>query len=130
MGTKIKILIVEDNRIVLLNLKNSLENNSLDIDIEVLTASNIEQARVVYILKRDDLSIIIMDFDLGGGIDTEQLTREIKKTFKRPIIANSSDQLSNGKLIEAGCTHRSKSKDECPEKVFEIISEFKKYIIV
>ena len=124
MKTQIKILIIEDNRIVVLDYTHRL-NNNLDIDFKILTAATLEKAKELYDQNKDDLSIIVMDHDLGNGIDTVLLTQEFKKTFEGPMIANSSSLISNDKLIEAGCNQCSVSKDTCPQKIFEIIDQFK-----
>ncbi len=126
MKTLIKVLIVEDLKMTVLAYKIALRENSY-IDIEVLTASTVEEAKELYAQNKTDMSIIVMDADLGkGNIETIELTKYLKKTFKGPMIANSSEKLYNNKLIEAGCTDCSDSKDKCPEKIFEIIAQFSK----
>ena len=78
---KKKILIVEDEFIVALDLENSLEK--LGFTVVERTASGEEACRLAFELMPD---IILMDIMLADGIDGINAAERIKSRFDIPII--------------------------------------------
>lgn len=85
MGHK-KILLVEDEEIVALLETNWLTNEGY----EVLNASSGEEAVNLIVLNNIPIDLIIMDIDLGGGLDGIETAKEIIKIKDTPVIFLSS----------------------------------------
>jgi FOG: CheY-like receiver len=77
---KPKILVVEDQTIVALNIKNRLRNLGYIVDIVVSGKEAIKKAE----LKNPDL--VLMDIMLKGNMDGIEAARIIKSRFGIPII--------------------------------------------
>ncbi len=76
-----KILLVEDEAIIAMSQAAVLKKHGF----EVLNAYSGEKA-VETVLRDEDLSIILMDIDLGKGIDGTQAARKILEERDLPII--------------------------------------------
>lgn len=75
------ILLVEDERIIALNQKEILENYGYT----VLVASNAEEAIEIG-SDRWDVDLILMDVDLGYGMDGPEVTRRILERRNLPVV--------------------------------------------
>lgn len=78
---KSKVLIVEDNSIVALDIENSLKKFGFDV-VKITT----EFDRVFKSINEDAPNIILMDINLGGSRDGIELVNEILKIKKIPVI--------------------------------------------
>ena len=78
---RIKILVVEDQTIVALNIKNKLKNLGYDVPC---TAVSGEEAIKEAELKKVDL--VLMDIMLKGNMDGIEAARIIKSRFGIPVI--------------------------------------------
>lgn len=68
-----------------------------------------------------DICAIVMDACVPGDEPNSQwLVREIRKTFKGPIIAISSMASYREELLRAGCDHESE-KDGLSKKLLEVL---------
>jgi len=116
--TKPIILIVEDDKYLQKFWKKLLK------EVRVLSAYTVKQAEILFSSNRDKIELIAMDACVPGDAPTTlPLTREIRKVFKKPMVAMSSSSDYRKELLRAGCSH------ECPNKVFltqEIIKILKK----
>lgn len=97
-----KVLIIEDNSLILELVVNLLEK----IGLEVITAVTAENG--IELAKSESPDLILMDIGLPG-MDGHTATRIIKediKTNKIPVVAMSSHAMKGDeeKAIEAGCT--------------------------
>jgi len=82
---KAKILIVEDNPIVALEIKSALKK--LDFDITDITNSFKDTLNSII---KEEPDIIMMDIDLGDEKDGTQIAQEIHKSKNIPILYLSS----------------------------------------
>lgn len=81
-----KILLVEDEAVVALIEKRQLENNGYEV-----THINCGNQAIDYALNhRDEVDLILMDIDLGPGIDGTQAAEEILSHYDIPILFLSS----------------------------------------
>jgi PAS domain S-box-containing protein len=79
------ILLVEDQAILALSQKNILERRGFYVIIAVSGEKAIEVAR-----DRQDIDLILMDIDLGSGIDGTEAAREILTFRDLPVVFLSS----------------------------------------
>lgn len=80
-----KILVVEDELIIQLDIRIELEDNGF----EVFTADNSTDA--IDIVKNNDIECIIMDINIKGdknGIETTEMIKEIKDI---PVIFSTAN---------------------------------------
>jgi PAS domain S-box-containing protein len=80
-GTNKKILLVEDEAIIALNERRILEKNGLDVSV----AHN-GDAAIDAIRTDETISLVLMDIDLGGGIDGTQAAMQILGIRDVPIV--------------------------------------------
>ena len=83
-GTK-KILLVEDEAIIAMSEKSILEK----YDLSVITVTSGEKA-VSAVEQSGDIDLILMDIDLGRGIDGTEAAQQILQKKEIPIIFLSS----------------------------------------
>jgi CheY-like chemotaxis protein len=99
MMKKAKILVVEDQNIVALNIRNKLKNLGYTVPG---TASTGEEAIRKAELTNADL--VLMDIMLKGDMDGIEAAREIKSRFKIPVLyltAYTDDEtLERAKMTE------------------------------
>jgi two-component system cell cycle sensor histidine kinase/response regulator CckA len=96
---KIKVLVVEDERIVAKDIQNTLKNLGYEV---VAISSTGEDAIEKSKDQRPD--IVLMDIVLKGSIDGIEAAKKIKTEFRIPIIYltayEDSDTLARAKLTE------------------------------
>ena len=96
---KERILVAEDEGLVALSLKNSLENLGYEVPATASTGEEVMR-------KIDEVSpdLILMDIRLKGGIDGIEVANQIRKTSKVPVVyltAHSDERtLARAKLSE------------------------------
>ncbi|RLA79108.1 MAG: DNA-binding response regulator [Epsilonproteobacteria bacterium] len=78
---KTKILIVEDEPIVALELKTEVEKLNIEVTGMVHT-----QKKVLLSIEKNEPDIILMDVKLGKGNDGINIAKEIQKTKNIPIL--------------------------------------------
>lgn len=97
-----KVLIIEDNSLILELVVNLLEK----IGLEVITAVTAENG--IELAKSESPDLILMDIGLPGmdGLTATRIIKEDTKTNKIPVVAMSSHAMKGDeeKAIEAGCT--------------------------
>ena len=97
--TKEKILIAEDEGLVALSLKNSLENLGYEVPATAATADE-----VISKIKEVSPDLILMDIRLKGKADGIEVANQIRKTSRVPIVyitAHSDEKtLKRAKLSE------------------------------
>ena len=81
MELKTKVLIVEDETIVALDIKRAIQNLGFEVTNTVTT---FEEA--IACVKENTPDIILMDINLENSIDGISIAYEIKKTNDIPII--------------------------------------------
>jgi PAS domain S-box-containing protein len=81
-----RILLVEDDAIIALNQKMQLEKQGY----QVLHSSTGEKAIDIVNSHRDEIDLILMDIDLGKGIDGTEAAEKILKKKEVPILFLSS----------------------------------------
>jgi PAS domain S-box-containing protein len=87
MGTKqYNILLVEDEVIIAMMEKRELEIYGYNVIIVISG----EQAIDLVCVKKEHIDLILMDIDLGNGIDGTEAAREILKNYNIPILFLSS----------------------------------------
>jgi signal transduction histidine kinase/DNA-binding NarL/FixJ family response regulator len=79
--TRPRILVVEDESIVALDLQSSLEHLGYEV---VGTAGTGEDA--VRIAERDTPDLVLMDIQLRGGMDGTAAADEIRRRFRIPVV--------------------------------------------
>lgn len=84
-GTRKTILLVEDEALIALAEKNTLERHGYD----VLTAASGEKA-IRAAEAAPDIDLVLMDINLGGGMDGTEAAARILETIDRPLIFLSS----------------------------------------
>ncbi|MDD3042489.1 MAG: response regulator [Methanosarcinaceae archaeon] len=96
---KAKILVVEDQNIVAMNIRNKLRN--LGYTVPSTAASGEEAIRKAELTRAD---IVLMDIMLKGDIDGIKAANEIKKRFGIPVIYltayTDNETLERAKLTE------------------------------
>ena len=80
-GQKRRVLLVEDQALIAMNEKVILEKYGLDVEI----AYNGEQA-IRTAESCDDIHLILMDIDLGNGMDGTEVATHILNTREIPIV--------------------------------------------
>lgn len=97
-----KVLIIEDNSLILELVVNLLEK----IGLEVITAVTAENG--IELAKSESPDLILMDIGLPDmdGLTATRIIKEDTKTNKIPVVAMSSHAMKGDeeKAIEAGCT--------------------------
>lgn len=78
---KIKVLIVEDEPVVALELKAEVEKLQCKV-----TATAHTQNKVLSSIEQNEPDIILMDINLGKGQDGVEIVKQIQKTKKIPIL--------------------------------------------
>jgi len=94
---KPQILFIEDEDELVRLLQLNLEQ-----EVEVIGAKTIEKVNEVIGGNIDNLKIIIMTADVLG-IDTVELTRELRRKFHGVMLATSSAIQLTDDLVNAGC---------------------------
>ena len=79
------ILLVEDQAILALSQKKILERRGYDVIVAVSGEKAIEAAR-----ERQEIDLILMDIDLGSGIDGTEAAKEILTFRDLPVVFLSS----------------------------------------
>ena len=74
--------------------------------VEVVPALSIDDARREFAAHPDLAAIVIGACVPGVAINTEPLVRELRATFRGPMIATSGTPLFYDQLVTAGCSHR------------------------
>lgn len=96
---KVKILVVEDQNIVALNIKNRLRN--LGYSVPGTATSGEEAIREAELTKAD---LVLMDIMLKGDMDGVEAARIIKSRFGTPVIyltaCTDFETLERAKLTE------------------------------
>lgn len=77
----VTVLLVEDEAIIALNQKATLEKNGLTVH----TAHSAESA-LAMVDEDESITLILMDIDLGGGMDGTEAAQRILKIRDLPII--------------------------------------------
>lgn len=77
----IKVLIVEDEKIVGLYIRDSLESEGFEV-IDVLPSGE----KVIELITKSDPDIVLMDIILKGSIDGIETTELIQKKYNIPVI--------------------------------------------
>lgn len=108
-----KVLIVEDD-------EGLIETYEICLDfVQVLIARTVREAEEAF--TKHEIAVVVMDGHVKGDEPiTVRLVRQMKSL--RPelkIIANSSDDRLQKKLLEAGCSMSCK-KDTVPEKLLKM----------
>ena len=88
------ILLVEDEMIVSLAEKHDLEREGY----RVIQAASGEKALNIVCARKEPVDLILMDIDLGKGMDGTETAQEILKSHKIPIVFLSSH--ADGEIIE------------------------------
>jgi len=109
-------MIVEDSK-----AWSDIIKRGLGDKVSVFCAYNlIEGARIFE--ENPDMAVVIMDACVPGDEPNAQiLVREIRKTFKGPMIAMSSMEKFRKVLLAAGCDYEVEEKSQAAEKVFELL---------
>lgn len=81
---KKKLMLVEDEAIIALNEKLMLQKNGYNVEV-----CNTGEEAIEYI-KDNDVDLILMDINLGGGLTGPQAARKILKVKNVPIVFLSS----------------------------------------
>ncbi len=110
----IKILVVEDKTSIYESYQDSLP------ELEIIWADTIAQAMQLF-TDHSDFAAIVLDACVPGSIpNTMGLAHHFRKTFNGPIIAASSDDKYNDRLMQSGCDYKS-PKHFVPTKLREIL---------
>ena len=118
------ILLVEDGQIYILSTKDYC-----DKDFEILIATNLAEADVLFSANKDRLFAVVMDGCLGHQRpNTVELTRYIRRQAPGlPIVAYSSDPRINALLRTAGCQHEiEKDPLELQRLLLKLVEDSKK----
>lgn len=78
---KAKILIVEDESIIALDIKHSLEYLEYEV-LGIVSSGN----EVLKIVEENTPNLILMDIDLKSSIDGVEITEKLKKIYDIPIV--------------------------------------------
>jgi diguanylate cyclase (GGDEF)-like protein/PAS domain S-box-containing protein len=81
MSLKPKILLVEDERIIAIDLKKMLEKQGYQVP-RIVSESN----EAIRALSEEQFQLVLMDIRLQGDMDGIDLTRLIRSSFSIPII--------------------------------------------
>ncbi len=112
----VKILIVEDDMNELYFWKRELRGVA-----EILEATTLQEA--YHFLDTEQFDVVVMDACLqSNNINTSNLTREVRRSFKGPMIASSSDPAFRKELVVAGCDYNC-PKEFVGQKIKEILKE-------
>jgi len=84
---KIKLLLVEDDLLIAKSMKHDLEELSYEVEISKNGINAIHHV----VMNNSECDLILMDIDLGQGIDGFQTATEINKHKETPIIFLSSN---------------------------------------
>lgn len=110
-----KILMVEDMQSVHDDIAEMLAGQ-----VVVISALSIEQATRLF-AEHPDIALIVMDACVPGDWPTTiPLVKEMRKTFRGPMIAISSVRDYRRELTDAGCDHECRKYD-VPNKILEIL---------
>lgn len=117
---KPRVLIFEDRSIYTVSMTTVFGD---DADVVIVTGLTKNLARY---MRQGLFDVIVMDGNLSGvgdGLETEQLTRDIRAGgYTGPLIANSASSASNKALILAGCDYDNGGhKAHTPWKVAELL---------
>ena len=106
--TKINILLIEDEDFDARRVKNTIKLMADRIEIREVV-SNGNDALEILKTKKDEYDIVIMDFQIAGGLRGEELIKQIKKvdsTLQIIVITKLTIDMTDfefaNKLIEAG----------------------------
>ena len=106
---KAKILVVEDQSIVALNIRNKLINLGYTVPG---TASTVEEA--IRKAKLTNADLVLMDIMLKGDRDGIEAAREIKQQLKIPVLYltayTDDDTLARAKTTEPAIRHGRRSR--------------------
>jgi CheY-like chemotaxis protein len=110
-----KILVIDDDLTFQILFKRQVESKIKDA--MTVPAHNRAEAKEIF-KQNPNPALIVMDGCLESTTpDTISLVEEIRKTYKGPMIANSSDEVARHKLVQAGCSHYVPAKEKCFELV-------------
>ncbi|MDP2668341.1 MAG: response regulator [bacterium] len=116
MPKKCKVLVVEDKERYQYGWADALGEK-----IEVLHAFTIEEGRRLFDAN-PDIDAVVMDACVPGNEPNSiPLVKYIRKSFKGPVIAASTEKIFRERLIEAGCNFESE-KDRVPAIVNEVLA--------
>ena len=85
------ILLVEDEKLVALSERLILENGGYDVTLAATGEEALELVR-----EDDAIELVLMDIDLGGGIDGTEAAEEILKIRELPVVfltAHSEEEM-------------------------------------
>ncbi len=101
MPQKPKVLIVEDDPVY-----QDMYARRLQGKVEILRAMTLEDGELLF-AENPDVALVVMDACVPGQkLNSIPLVRKIRKTFKGPILAASSDPYCCLDLTNAGCSHQ------------------------
>ena len=95
-----KILIIED----MLRIQEAWKMHLEKHDHTVVQALTPHEAIDLF-EENPDVDIIVLDGCIGPLFNCLPVLREIRETFKGPIIAASSDAHFRQTMVQAGCSH-------------------------
>src|SRR5262245_27333331 len=78
---KVKVLVVEDEAVVAINLQERLER--LGYEVPALAACGEEAVRLAATVEPD---LVLMDIRLKGSMDGIEAAEEIRRRYHRPVI--------------------------------------------
>ena len=114
--SKPKVLIVEDDTTALMRMEMNLHQHC-----ELLTATTQDRATELFEEYLGQIDLIVMDACVPGHtINTLDLVKKIRVSYQGPIIASSSDEKLNKKLVAGGCDSGC-NKNDIVEKVLETL---------
>ncbi|MDQ2933108.1 MAG: response regulator [bacterium] len=109
------ILMIEDNKDQIMLSREFLESAGFSLEVvEVLPHNVSDPAFQTLVGRVNKFDMIIWDADMsvnGSKLMTfDGHIQEVRKNFKGPMIANSSEQNCREKQLKAGCTHAVERK--------------------
>ena len=121
-----KILLIEDSKPVIDIWKRLFDFYLKEEKLILIFAVSLDEAIQKFRLN-PDVELIVVDGCIWGSDDrpnTQGLVSEIRKTFKGPMIAESSNEEYRKILLSAGCNYECE-KDDVPKKVLRILGLYK-----
>ncbi|HSD64846.1 MAG TPA: response regulator [Ignavibacteriaceae bacterium] len=121
MSKRPRVLVAEDEAIIAMDLKSTLENWGFNVEATFRTGEEL-----LRFAQADDPEILIMDIFLQGKMDGITAAREVLKTNKIPVIfLTGASDFDPGKLEIGGkykFLHKPFTKDELKEALKKIYS--------
>ncbi len=114
-----KVLIIDDEREFHITWKDDLDY----MGIESISAFTLQEAKKKFEEEKENIGLIVMDACLipGEGPTTLELTKQFRKQFAGPIMANSSEKHYQKLLLEAGCNCIGDKSIDLPYAIEKII---------